>query len=176
MSRPTADTETPSPSAISGSMPMTTNSVLPIPKAPMARASRARGTRNSRLTRGFGYGGRRRPGGAGMASFSGQEDAARGHARVRAWVCSQRRPRAPLAAGARGRGPGSGREQHLDRAVLLLAEVGVGLGGLRERDVVGGEAVDAEGVLVGEQREDVRHPPPDVGLPHAQLDLLVEHP
>src|SRR4051794_41084532 len=44
MSMPTADTETPSPAAISGSMPITTNSVVPMPKAPMARASRARGT------------------------------------------------------------------------------------------------------------------------------------
>ena len=36
--------------------------------------------------------------------------------------------------------------------------------------------VDAERVAVDQQRQDVGHPAPDVGLPHAQLDLLVEHP
>src|SRR3954451_11804896 len=77
-------------------------------------------------------------------------------------------------AGGHAPGPGksrperlmSRREQHLDRAVLLLAEVHVGLRCLRERYVVGGELVDAEEVLL-EQRQDVGHPAPDVGLAHA---------
>src|SRR3954452_7645456 len=49
------------------------------------------------------------------------------------------------------RRPGRARsrlEQHLDRAVLLLAEVHVGLRGFGERYVVGGELVDAEEVLL----------------------------
>src|SRR3954454_5734358 len=53
--------------------------------------------------------------------------------------------------------PLSGLEQHLHRAVLLLAEVHVGLRGLREGDVVRGELVHAEEVLL-EQRQDVGHP------------------
>src|SRR4051794_32485681 len=73
------------------------------------------------------------------------------------------------------RARGSRLEQHLDRAVPLLPEVHVGLRGLLQRHVVRGELVDAEEVLL-EQRQDVGHPPPDVGLTHAQLDLLVEHP
>src|SRR3954471_1567126 len=56
----------------------------------------------------------------------------------------------------------SRREQHLDRAVLLLAEVHVGLRGLLQRHVVGRELVHAEEVLP-QQRQDVGHPPPDVG-------------
>src|SRR3954468_14122441 len=68
----------------------------------------------------------------------------------------------------------SRREQDLDRAVLLLPEVHVGLRGLLQRDVVGGELVDTEEVLL-EQRQDVGDPAPDFALPHPQLDLLVEH-
>jgi hypothetical protein len=40
--------------------------------------------------------------------------------------------------------------------------------------VVGGEGIDAQGVGVGEQGEDVVGPAADVGLAHAELDLLVE--
>src|SRR3954471_18125050 len=119
MSRPTADTETPRPSAISGSMPMTTNSVLPMPKAPMARARSARGTGELQRTTGEGgCGGLRRP--AGKAFPRGS--------RVHAAPCPGGRVGLLTAAvpgdrpAARDRA-GSGLEQHLDRAVLLLAEV-----------------------------------------------------
>src|SRR5215211_6930057 len=44
MSSPTEGTDTPSPSAIWGSMPITTNSVVPMPNAPTDRGRSARGT------------------------------------------------------------------------------------------------------------------------------------
>src|SRR3954453_8816949 len=75
-----------------------------------------------------------------------------------------------VRAGGPG-GPASGLQQDLHRAVLLLPEVGVGLLGVLERHPVAGEVVDAERVALGEDRQDVGHPAPDVGLPHAQLDL-----
>ena len=49
-------------------------------------------------------------------------------------------------------------EDDLDRAVLLLLEHLVGLRRLGQRHVVGGEAVDTERILVGEQRQDVVDP------------------
>src|SRR3546814_10132541 len=76
------------------------------------------------------------------------------------------------------RGPwasGGGAEDDLDGSVLLLLEGLVGGRALGERDAVGGEAVDAERVALGQQRHDVVDPALDVGLAHAQLDLLVEH-
>ena len=90
MSRPTADTDTPNPSAISGSMPMTTNSVVPMPKAPMARASRARGTDGLQGTAArTRWGGLRRPAGAsGEILSEGQGGVPGRHARDAAWVCS----------------------------------------------------------------------------------------
>src|SRR3954447_22521001 len=85
-------------------------------------------------------------------------------------------------AGSHAPGPGKSRPGRLfsrlyqkpDRPAPLLSEGHVGLRCLGERHVVGGEFVDAEEVLL-EQRQDVGHPAPDVGLAHAQLDLLVEH-
>src|SRR3712207_9493321 len=44
MSSPTEGTETPRPSAIWGSIPITTNSVVPMAKAPTDRGRSARGT------------------------------------------------------------------------------------------------------------------------------------
>src|SRR4051794_30690330 len=59
----------------------------------------------------------------------------------------------------------SGGEQHLDGAVLLALEHGVGVGGLGERQAVGGEVVDTERVVVArEQRQDLVDPSPDVRL------------
>src|SRR6185312_5460196 len=67
-------------------------------------------------------------------------------------------------------------EQHLEGPVLLLLEPLVGLWRLSERHVVGGEAIDAERVVVaGEERQDVVHPALDVGLAHTHVQLLVEH-
>src|SRR3954447_13468266 len=78
------------------------------------------------------------------------------------------RPPSVRTAGA------SGLQHDLDGAVLLLLEGLVGVGGVVERQVVGGEALHAQRVIVGEQRHDLRHPALDVRLAHAQLDLLVE--
>src|SRR5690606_24147858 len=69
---------------------------------------------------------------------------------------------------------GSGTHDHLDGAVLLALEHVVGVRRVGQRHVVGGEVVDAERVLVGEVGDDVVGPAADVGLAHAQLDLLVE--
>src|SRR4051812_47494618 len=117
MSSPTAETETSSPSAIWGSMPITTNSVVPMPKAPMASASRARG-KAELLEVGHGGGrGRRRPlqpRGAGPGSL---------HLTGENLVTSRA---VALRYGPRRYG-GSGLQQHLDRAVLLLPEGLVGL-------------------------------------------------
>src|SRR5688500_4538672 len=176
MSRPTEGTETPRLSATSGSMPMTTNSVVPMPKAPMARASRARGTGGLQAMWG---------GAAGSVVLAGARYwRTPGPKRLdRPVLPERRRGSAHTArdlAGAEGDTPpqrsgparcaASGPEQHLDRAVLLLAEVRVGLRGLLERHVVGGEVVDTQRVALGEDRQDVGHPAPHVGLAHAQLD------
>src|SRR3546814_4729216 len=79
-----------------------------------------------------------------------------------------RSSRGPCASG------GVGAEDDLDGSVLLLLEGLVGSRALGERDAVGGEAVDAERVALGQQRHDVVDPALDVGLAHSQLDLLVE--
>jgi hypothetical protein len=42
----------------------------------------------------------------------------------------------------------------------------------RPAEAGGGEVVDPQGVGVGQEWKKVVHPPPDVGLAHAQLDLL----
>src|SRR3546814_16413555 len=69
------------------------------------------------------------------------------------------------------RGPwasGGGAEDDLDGSVLLLLEGLVGSRALGERDAVGGEAVDAERVALGQQRHDVVDPALDVGLSHSR--------
>src|SRR4051812_2660026 len=64
----------------------------------------------------------------------------------------------------------SGLQEHLERPVLLLLEDLVRVRGVLERQVVRGEVVDAERVLVAaEQRQDVVDPAPDVRLPHPQV-------
>lgn len=63
--------------------------------------------------------------------------------------------------------PDSGLEQRLDHSVFLVLEHLVRLGAFFQRHVVGGEGIDAEGVLVGEQRQEVIHPVLHIGLPHA---------
>src|ERR1700712_3420292 len=82
-------------------------------------------------------------------------------------------PSPPRPASMRGPGRefGSGLQQDLDVTFLLLPEVLVGLRCVLERDVVGGELVHAQGVAVEQQRQDVGHPAPHVGLAHAPLDL-----
>jgi hypothetical protein len=57
-------------------------------------------------------------------------------------------------------------ENDLDGAVLLLLEDLVAVRRLLERHRVGGEGVDAQRVVVGQQRHDVLDPLLDVGLPH----------
>src|SRR3954468_6260778 len=70
----------------------------------------------------------------------------------------------------------SGLEEDLERAVLLLLERLVGVRRVLERQPVGGEGVDPERVVVAaDQRQQLVHPALDVGLAHAQVDLLVEH-
>src|SRR3954451_18213848 len=78
--------------------------------------------------------------------------------------------RGPLSV----RGPRLGLEHDLHRAVRLLLERLVRLGRVVERQPVGGEALDAERILVGQERHDLRHPALDVRLAHPQLDLLAE--
>src|SRR4051812_29213094 len=132
MSRPTEGTDTPRPSAISGSMPMTTNSVVPMPKAPMARAIRARGTAEL-----LGTTARTRSGRTASSGWALREDPLQ-EARPRPGpTCQGRRVGLLTRSGSR-------LEQHLDRAVPLLAEVRVGLRCLLERHVVGGVVVDAQ--------------------------------
>src|SRR3546814_4940253 len=63
-----------------------------------------------------------------------------------------RSSRGPCASG------GVGAEDDLDGSVLLLLEGLVGSRALGERDAVGGEAVDAERVALGQQRHDVVDP------------------
>ncbi len=41
--------------------------------------------------------------------------------------------------------------------------------------MVGGEALVVEGVVVADQPAQLVRPGPDVGLPHPDLHLLVEH-
>src|SRR5215210_271916 len=120
MSSPTEGTDTPSPSAISGSMPITTNSVVPIPNAPTARGRSARGTAGELQTAADGHDVRtdvvvrRGPGPAPEKARAG------------------RRPVFPGTGATVPGAGGSGLEQHLDGAVLLLAEVGVRLRRLLE--------------------------------------------
>src|ERR687893_956256 len=69
----------------------------------------------------------------------------------------------------------SGLEQDLHRVVLLLLEDLVAVRPLVERQLVGVEALDAQGVAVArEERHYVVHPALDVGLAHRELYLLVE--
>jgi len=67
-----------------------------------------------------------------------------------------------------------GVEDDLHHALLLLLEVLIGGRGFGQRQVVRGEVVDSEGIVLGEQREDVVDPCLDVGLALAYLNLLVE--
>src|SRR4051812_43056706 len=130
MSSPTEGTDTPRPSAIWGSMPMTTNSVVPMPNAPTDRGSSARGTgKHSRRQWAGGHDVRRTSSSAGGAGPPGARAGAA--------------PGFPGdgCAPSPGRG-GSGLEQHLHGAVLLLAEVGVRLRRLLERHPVGREVID----------------------------------
>src|SRR5207302_4704622 len=79
----------------------------------------------------------------------------------------------------RGRRPmtGAGRprllrsEDDFDHPVLLFLELLVGARRLGEREVVGGESVHPERVIVGEQGQDVVDPRLHVGLPLADLNL-----
>src|SRR3954462_3384261 len=123
---------------------MTTNSVVPMPKAPMARARSARGTAVLQGTRV----------GSGPAdcvvlvvpvsddSLQAQARAAGRHALRAACVCSHGGTLAgPRTAVLRGPPPVarrrvSGLQQHLHGAVLLLAEVHVRLRCLLQRDAV----------------------------------------
>src|SRR4051812_44661718 len=143
MSRPTEGTDTSRPAAISGSMPMTTNSVVPMPKAPMARASRARGKGRTPGTRGG-----REPA-DGVVLGAGP----RRWRLVSLVGCSGPPPRGMPGAAVPLLTRRSGLDQHLDGAVLLLAEVHVRLGGLLERHPVRGEVVDAQRVALEQQRE-----------------------
>src|SRR5689334_9164144 len=65
-------------------------------------------------------------------------------------------------------------EYDLHRTVLLLLEDVIGVRSLIQGQNVGGEVVDAERIVVVEQRHDVVDPALDVGLPHPQRQLLVE--
>src|SRR5688500_10418986 len=87
------------------------------------------------------------------------------------------RPWRRTRTGRRGRGADgkSGREDDLDRPVLLGAEDLVAVRSLLEREPMGRQVLGAERVrVVLEQRQDVVAPAADVRLPHPQLDLLVE--
>src|ERR671917_2301622 len=66
-------------------------------------------------------------------------------------------------------------QEDLDSAVTLLLEHLVRLRCLVQRQGVGGEALHTERIVIGEQRQDVIHPPLDVCLPPPQLNLLVEN-
>ncbi|HEX6583722.1 MAG TPA: HAMP domain-containing protein, partial [Thermoleophilaceae bacterium] len=66
-------------------------------------------------------------------------------------------------------------QKNLESVVLFLLEELVGAGRLVQRHAVGGVVIDAERVVVvAHQREEVVDPAPDVCLPHAQGQLLVE--
>ena len=67
-------------------------------------------------------------------------------------------------------GAASGVEDHLDAAVGFRLEHFVGLGGLLQWHVVGGEVVDAEGVVV----KTVRMPRYRLGLPVPKARLVIE--
>src|SRR4051794_32532078 len=58
------------------------------------------------------------------------------------------------------------REDDLHDTVLLLLELGVGLGGLVQRQPVRRKLLDAQRVVIGEQRDDIVGPALDVGLTH----------
>src|SRR3712207_4535711 len=121
MSSPTAETDTSRPPAIWGSIPITTNSVVPMPKAPMARASRARGTSGLRSWGAARAGRRHRLRLEPTAYAPCSSD----HGRMRSVTSSHAPPvarRVDRWATVAGGGGGSGLEQHLDRAVLLLPE------------------------------------------------------
>ena len=76
--------------------------------------------------------------------------------------------------GRREVGAAHGLSTTLTQPSSLFWKISYACGRLLERQVVRRERVDAQGVLVGQQREDVGHPALDVGLAHPQLDLLVE--
>src|SRR6476660_8293655 len=65
-------------------------------------------------------------------------------------------------------------ENDLDGAILLLLKDVVAVRCLIERQGMRGEGVDAQRVVVCEERHDVVDPFLHVGLTHSQLDLLVE--
>src|SRR6478752_7325500 len=65
-------------------------------------------------------------------------------------------------------------ENDLDGAILLLLKDVVAVRCLIERQGMRGEGVDAQRVVVCEERHDVADPFLHGGLTHSQLDLLVE--
>src|SRR5918998_6559881 len=67
-----------------------------------------------------------------------------------------------------------GLQDTLDGAVLLLLEVLVSQRRVFEGHLVGLEVLDAQRVVVVQERHDVFDPLPDIGLSHAQLYLHVE--
>ena len=67
---------------------------------------------------------------------------------------------------ARALSNGSGVDEHLDGPVELLLELVVRLGCVGQRDAVRRETLDAQRIVVGQQRQDLRHPPLHVRLTH----------
>ena len=67
-----------------------------------------------------------------------------------------------------------GVENYFDGPVGLVLKHLVGVGCGCEREPVGGKGFHAERVVITQHRHDVLGPSLDVGLPHPELDLLVE--
>src|SRR4051794_19952920 len=65
-------------------------------------------------------------------------------------------------------------QDDLDGPVLLVLEDLIPVRRLLQWQAMRREEIDAERVVVGQQRQDLIRPAPHVRLPHAQLDLLVE--
>src|SRR5215217_2347620 len=106
------------------------------------------------------------PGPVGAASARGAATAAR---------ASAKGPGVSGPGTAMDRASRSRLEQDLDASVLLVAELLVCGRSIVDRHAVRRQEVDAERIALAlEQRQDLRDPPPDVGLPHPDLDLRVE--